>query len=1183
MKVARYILIILFVLTADAVGAQRFFNLTAEDVNVDSMLPKVNHTMPLPLDYEDSVYVCEILYPEFLEMSQKDIDSYSRLAGEIPPSLPDVEQTVIVNKKRPYMLFSLTPVVFHNGKYRFLVSFMLKVEAFPKADSGKAKSNTRRRSSSAELDATGRYATHSVLKEGTWAKIAVPSTGFYQLTDNVVKRAGFTDINKVKIYGYGGNLVPEVLSPDYITKTDDLQEVPSCIVNGKRLFFAKGPVSWDSATSNVRTRNPYSSKGYYFITQTDEEPLLVSDAELLAANYPVADDYHSLYEVDDFAWYEGGRNLVEAAQIALGSSKTYYLDTPGDDTSGVLTACVTAGTNSTFRLTVNGKEYPETTISLSKYDKAMFTTVTYNVDAHPTDTVTLTCLSGGPLRLDYLSLRTSTPRPAPDLQNGTFPAAEYVYRIMNQDHHGDSIVDMTIIIPTSQTLLAQATRLKEHHEKHDGLSVRIVPADELYNEFSSGTPDVSAYRRYMKMLYDRGDEKKNPKYLLLFGDSKWDNRLLSSGCRGLNADNLLLCYESENSYNAENCLVSDDFIAMLDDNEALVRSGSYTGTPDIAIGRFPVTTPTEAKILVDKTISYAENKNVGDWQNIMMFLGDDGDNNLHMTDINSVADSIIKDFPGYNVKKVYWDAYKRTMSATGNRYPEVENIIKTQQKNGALIMDYVGHGAPESISHEYVLRLTDFEDFRNTNLPLWITASCDVGPFDGNSSTIGETVILNEKGGGVAFFGTTRTVLAFYNKYMNDEFLKALLTVKNGKRTTLGEANMIAKTQLATLGLDRTKNKHHYSLLGDPALALNVPLYKCVVDSINNADLARGEMPTIRANGKVRVVGHISKDGEAVDDFDGRISVMIRDNAEQLTTLGNSDDSPFQYIDRTKVLYSGTDSVRKGKFVVNFAVSKDINYSDKNGLVTMFAYNSDASKVANGETDRFLVGGTEEVFNDSIGPSLYCYLNSPMFVNGGNVNSTPYFVAEIRDNNGINASGAGIGHDMQLTIDNDAAMTYNLNDCFQYDFGTYTSGAVHFSIPELSEGRHTLRFRAWDILNNPSTTTLSFNVVRGLDPNYLNVTATKNPVRELTTFIVSHDRAGSPVDIDIEIFDMSGRLLHRISETAGSDIAASRLDWDGSTSDGSRLATGVYLYRARLSCDGASRTTKAKKIVILDD
>lgn len=1183
MKVARYILVLLLVLTAEAVGAQRFFNLTAEDVNVDSILPKVSHGMPLPSDYEDSVYVCEILYPEFLDMSQKDIDSYMRLAGQVPPSLPEVTQTVTVSRKQPGMLFSLTPVVFREGKYRFLVSFMLKVEAFPKNLSAKTQGAGQQRSATGDTSAE-RYAEHSVLREGTWAKIAVPSTGFHQLTDDVVRKAGFTDINKVRIYGYGGNLVPETLSPDYLKATDDLREVPSCIVNGKRLFYAKGPVSWGSSSANVRTRNPYSTKGYYFITQSEGEPLIVSDAQLLEANYPAADDYHSLYEVDDYAWYEGGRNLVESATIPLGKDKTYYLETPGDAENGVLTACVTAGTNSTFRLTVNGKEYPTASILLSdSYDRAMFTTVTYNIVTQPTDTVTLTCLSGGPLRLDYISVRTATPRPAPDFQNGKFPAAEYVYRIMNQDHHNDSIVDMTIIIPTSQKLLAQATRLKEYHEKHDNLSVRIVPADELYNEFSSGTPDVSAYRRYMKMLYDRGDEAKYPKYLLLFGDCKWDNRLLSQGCRGEKADNLLLCFESENSYNAEDCLVSDDFIAMLDDNEAIVRSGLYSGTPDIAIGRFPVSTPTEAKILVDKTISYAENNNVGDWQNTIMFLGDDGDNNLHMTDINYVADKISSEFPGYNIRKVYWDAYNRVMTATGNRYPEVESTIKAQQKNGALIMDYVGHGAPESISHEYVLRLKDFEDFRNINLPVWITASCDVGPFDGNASTIGETVVNNEKGGGVAFFGTTRTVLAFYNKFMNEEFMKALFTIKDGKRTTLGEANRIAKTELVTSGRDMTKNKFHYSLLGDPALALNVPLFKCVVDSINDIDISKGGMPTIRANGKVSIIGRVVRDGSAVEDFDGRISVIIRDNAETLTTLGNSDDSPFTYTDRTKVLYSGTDSVRKGRFVINFAVPKDINYSDRNGLITMFAYNGDASITANGESDRFLVGGTEEIFNDSIGPSMYCYLNSPMFVNGGNVNSTPYFVGEIMDRDGINASGAGIGHDMQLTIDNDASRTYNLNDYFQYDFGTYTSGTVHFSIPELSEGHHTLRFRAWDILNNPSSTTLSFNVVRGLDPDYLNVHATKNPVRETTTFIISHDRIGSPVDIDIEIFDMSGRLLHRISDVSGTETSTSSIDWDGCIGEGCRLATGVYLYRARLANDGGSKTTKAKKIVVLSD
>lgn len=1183
MKAVRYILVMTLVLMADAVGAQRFFNLTAEDVNVDSMLPKVSHNMPLPLDYEDSVYVCEILYPEFIDMPQKDIDSYHRLSSQEPSSLPDVMQTVTVDRKQPSMLFSLTPIVFRDGKYRFLVSFMLKVEAFPKSLSTKSGNRSDRRQA-ARITPEERYAEHSVLREGSWAKIAVPSTGFYQLTDDVVRRAGFTDINKVKIYGYGGNLVPEILSQEYIKETDDLHEVPSCIVNGRRLFYAKGPVSWESISSDVRTRNPYSAKGYYFITQSDTEPLIVSDEEMLAANYPAADDYHSLHEVDDYAWYEGGRNLAESTTIPLGGSRTYYLDTPGDATSGVLSACVTAGVNSTFRLTVNGQEFPEEYISLShEYDKAMYTPVKYDVQTHPVDTITLTCLSGGPLRLDYLSLRTATPRPAPNLQNGTFPAAEYVYRIMNQDHHNDSIVDMTIIIPTSQALLEQATRLKEHHESHDGLSVRIVPADELYNEFSSGTPDVSAYRRYMKMLYDRGDGGKHPRYLLLFGDCKWDNRLLSQGCRDINADDQLLCFESENSYNAELSFVSDDFIVMLDDNEALLRNGSYSGTPDVAVGRFPVTTPAEAKILVDKTISYVENANVGDWQNTVMFLGDDGDNNLHMRDVNYVADAVISGFPGFNVRKVYWDAYSRVVSATGNRYPDVESAIKAQQKAGALVIDYAGHGGPNAISHEYVLRLSDVQGFRNTNLPIWITASCDVGPFDGTASTIGETIVTNDKGGGVAFFGTTRTVRAYYNRYMNEAFLTSLLTSADGRRTTLGEANRSAKTQLVTSGRDMTLNKLHYSLLGDPALAPNTPLYRCVVDSINDVDLSEGEMPAVRANSKVRIIGHIDRDGNAVEAFDGRISVMVRDNAEACTTLGNSDASPFQYTDRTKILYSGTDSVRKGRFEISFAVPKDINYSDQSGLVTMFAYTADASMTANGETDRFLVGGTEEIFNDSIGPSMYCYLNSPMFVNGGDVNTTPYFIAEIRDNDGINASCAGVGHDMQLAIDNDAARTYNLNDCFQYDFGTYTSGTVHFSIPELTEGRHTLRFRAWDILNNPSVTTLSFNVVRGLDPNYLDVYVTKNPVREVTSFIVSHDRVGSPADVDIEIFDMSGRLLHRISDSSASDTATSRIDWDGSVAGGVRLATGVYLYRARIASDGGSKTTKAKKIVVLSD
>ena len=97
-----------------------------------------------------------------------------------------------------------------------------------------------------------------------------------------------------------------------------------------------------------------------------------------------------------------------------------------------------------------------------------------------------------------------------------------------------------------------------------------------------------------------------------------------------------------------------------------------------------------------------------------------------------------------------WDAYPRVSSATGNTYPEASAIIKQQQSQGALIMDYAGHGKEDQISHEAVLRLNDFANFTNANLPLWITASCDIMPYDGTIPTIGEAAMLNKKGGSVA-------------------------------------------------------------------------------------------------------------------------------------------------------------------------------------------------------------------------------------------------------------------------------------------------------------------------------------------------------------------------------------------------------------------------------------------------
>lgn len=133
-----------------------------------------------------------------------------------------------------------------------------------------------------------------------------------------------------------------------------------------------------------------------------------------------------------------------------------------------------------------------------------------------------------------------------------------------------------ILIPTSQKLRKQAERLKEIYETLDGMTARIVPADELFNEYSSGTPDATAYRRYMKMLYDRAESDSDiPKYLVLFGDGAWDNRMVSADWLGNSPDDYLLCYESENSFSEIYCYVSDDFYCMLDDNEAIQTGSDY--------------------------------------------------------------------------------------------------------------------------------------------------------------------------------------------------------------------------------------------------------------------------------------------------------------------------------------------------------------------------------------------------------------------------------------------------------------------------------------------------------------------------------------------------------------------------------------------------------------------------------
>jgi hypothetical protein len=468
------------------------------------------------------------------------------------------------------------------------------------------------------------------------------------------------------------------------------------------------------------------------------------------------------------------------------------------------------------------------------------------------------------------------------------------------------------------------------------------------------------------------------------------------------------------------------------------------------------------------------------------------------------------------------------------------------------------------------------------NLPLWVTASCDIMPFDGQEENFGELAMYNDYGGAVAFFGTTRTVYANYNNLLNKAFMKLVLgTDASGHRLTMGDAAMQAKnTFVSSLTEMERINKMHYTLLGDPALALAAPTVPVVFDSINGQS-AHDAVQQLKAGSVVTIQGHI--DGRP--DFNGLATLVVRDQEETVTCRLNDPNTSvaFTYKDRPATIYTGRDSVCNGQFTFQFSVPQDISYSDQPGLFMVYAVSADKTLEAHGVNSSFHLSGSVDSPNDGIGPSIYCYLNSEHFMNGGTVNATPYFFAELSDKDGINVAGGGIGHDLELIIDGDMNMSYNLNDAFQYDFGDYRTGRVGYSLPTLTDGPHKLLFRAWDVLNNSSTAELQFTVDARQEPSLQSVVCTKNPATTSTQFIISHDRTGSQMDIELEIFDTSGRKLWGCTETGIPTDQTYTIDWDLTTSSGSRLRTGVYLYRVLISSNGSSQASQAKKLIVLDN
>lgn len=771
----------------------------------------------------------------------------------------------------------------------------------------------------------------------------------------------------------------------------------------------------------------------------------------------------------------------------------------------------------------------------------------------------------------------------------TYPTPTVVGRVENQDLHALQDIDLVIVVPSSGILTEQARRLARLHETADSMTCLVVSADKIYNEFSSGSPDATAIRRFMKMLYDRGQQGgRTPRNLLLFGTGAWDNRMVTSNMRQNSPDDYLLCYESDNSISHTQSYVLEDYYALVDDKAA---TSLINQAPRFGVGRLPVKTESEARTVVDKLESYILNEETGNWKNTICFLADDGNNNGHMHDADTVLYDVSKAYPEYRIKRIYWDTYTREMTSTGESYPAVTTDIYKQMQDGALIMNYTGHGAAYMLSHEKVLTTQDFENWSSPRLPLWITAACDVTPFDMNTENIGTEALLNPEGAAMGFVGTTRTVYSLPNRQLNRKLMTNLLGKKaDGERYTLGEALAQAKSDLLRENIQQV-NKAHFVLLGDPAVTLRTPSYKIAIDQINGTETGDGfTAPTVSAGSLVRLHGHVcDENGNTATDYQGVVAPVVLDNLETIvcknnpkgdSSNGNSSTTPaFTFQDRPRMLYTLQDSIRNGEFTLTFPIPLDNNYSGASGQVSLYACNDSKDIEANGKFDDLVISGTAaDLPADTLGPDIRFYLNSTSYRDGCTLNSTPMLFATLTDSDGINMTDNGVGHGISLAIDNKEATTYSLNNYFTPAMSDYQSGTLSYSIPTLDDGLHTVQLRAYDIFNNASTVNGYFYVNSGARPviEHIRVNA---PVTDQAVFTIVNDRPGTALDVRLKVYDLTGRLLWSTASENKDASGVYTYTWNLAETD-SHVPSGIYIVKASLSSNGSGQTSESAKFIV---
>lgn len=718
-----------------------------------------------------------------------------------------------------------------------------------------------------------------------------------------------------------------------------------------------------------------------------------------------------------------------------------------------------------------------------------------------------------------------------------------------------------LIITTSQ-YKEVSDDLAAFHSNEDNIITKTVLSSDILNEYNCGTLDISAIRNYIRNSHIDHPELK---YILFMGDATYDYRGIMD-----NVSDYLHTYQTKNSINSIESYVSDDFFVLLEENEGESDNFGLVGDMDLSIGRIPVASVDEAKGIVQKIKSYSQN-NSGEWISKVTLVADDEDNNIHITQAETLSKMISDNNAAYDKNKIYFDKYNEQKNGAEELYPDVNRELLDCLNNGTLLINYVGHSNSDGLAHERIFNLETIKGLKNKRYPLFVTASCEFSRFDNfNEKSAGEYMLLNSDGGSIGLITTTRIAFSSSNHEINKKIFKYLFKYPDSESEyRLGDVLRYAKSE--TSGY----YKWSFALLGDPALKLSLPQREVVTEVVNGKNVIT-EGDTLSAFEVIGVEASVRKYGNIDKEYNGVINVSVYDKPDKVSTKGNNNNVVFDFESEKSILFNGRVIVVNGKFKYSFVVPKDIEYSYGKGVIKYISVNDTAS--AMGAFNNIWVGGSSSnKLNDNEGPDVKLYLNNTDFKNGDDVGVSPLFIARLSDDSGINTVSNGVNHNIKLYLDSETEI--DLSSFYRAKANTYKQGEIFYRLENLNPGIHNLNFEVWDVNNNISESSIDFMVVDSDDLVIKNISLYPNPVMSGAKITFSHNQRAEDLDVKVRIYNTNGSMVFNKSFKVNENFAdEDEIDLD--ISEWSSASTGIYICNMEFEVNNGTKTNKSIRLLV---